>query len=225
MHRRRASERVLSVDDNSRACNGGESMSDGDAETDGVLPCEARQGSSEQRSDGGNVRAYTVRLELVDEPGELLSALAPIAENGGNLLSIFHERGSLTPRGHIPVEVDLECPPDRFETIVEALRDAGVNVIQAGAERYSEEVALLLVGDVVDTDLSDTVDRVEACGRAVVTDLSLSAPSGAEDVASARLRLAIEADRTADALAAVREVAGEKDLRVVEPLTDRGGSA
>ena len=51
-----------------------------------------------------DVRSYTVRLELVDEPGELLGALEPIADNGGNLLSIFHERGNVTPRGHIPVE-------------------------------------------------------------------------------------------------------------------------
>ena len=59
----------------------------------------------------GEVRAHTVRLELVDEPGELLRALEPVAENGGNLLSIFHERGNVTPRGHIPVEVDLEATP------------------------------------------------------------------------------------------------------------------
>ena len=190
-------------------------MSEADAETDGGA-----------ETDGaGEVRAYTVRLELVDEPGELLSALRPIAENGGNLLSIFHERGSLTPRGHIPVEVDLESPPDRFEIIVGALRDAGVNVIQAGAERYSEEIMVMLVGDVIDTDLSDTIDRIEACDRAVVTDLALSAPSGTEDIASARLRLATEAGRTADALAIVRDIASEKGLRVVEPLTKLEESA
>ena len=177
-------------------------------------------------TDGGeNVQTYTVRLELVDEPGELLSALQPIANNGGNLLSILHERGSLTPRGHIPVEVDLSCPPDRFEVIVAALRESGVNVIQAGAERYSEEVTVLLVGDVIATDLSDTIDRIEACGGAVVTDLSLSAPAGTDDVSSARLRLATEADRAADALGVINDVATEKELRVVEPLTELRGGA
>jgi hypothetical protein len=91
------------------------------------------------------VRAYTVRLELVDEPGELLRALEPIADNGGNLLSIFHERGNLTPRGHIPVEVDLEATPERFDVIVDALRDEDINVIQAGAEAYTEELTDLLL--------------------------------------------------------------------------------
>lgn len=170
-------------------------------------------------------RAYTVRLELVDEPGELLRALEPIADNGGNLLSILHERGSLTPRGHIPVEVDLECPPDRFDTIVSALRDAGVNVIQAGAERYGEEVSVLLVGHVVETDLSETLSAVESNAEATVSDLSLSAPGGTSDVSSARLRLATEAGNTGEVVAAVREVAERKDLRVVEPLTELEGSA
>jgi ACT domain-containing protein len=175
-------------------------------------------------TDGGEHPApHTVRLELVDEPGQLLAALRPIAENGGNLLSIFHERGNLTPRGHIPVEIDLECPPDRFEAIVDALRSEGVNVIQAGAERYGEEVSILLVGHLVDTDLSDTLRRIEECSSASLSDLSLNAPEGRDDVSSARLRLATRAGRTEDAIAVVREVAAEKDLHVVEPLTE--GSA
>jgi ACT domain-containing protein len=188
---------------------------DADAETD---PREAAE------TDGGDrPRAHTVRLELVDEPGQLLAALAPIAENGGNLLSIFHERGNLTPRGHIPVEIDLECPPDRFDRIVEALRERGVNVIQAGAEQYGEQLTLLLVGHLVDTDLSDTLRRIAESTDASVEDLSLSAPEGTGDVSSARLRLATRPGHREAVVETVRELAREKDLRVVEPLS--GGSA
>ncbi|MCG1002037.1 amino acid-binding protein [Halobacterium noricense] len=163
-------------------------------------------------------RAHTLRLELVDEPGELLRALSPISEHGGNLLSIFHERGSLTPRGHIPVEVDLECSPERFERIVEALRDAGVTIIQADSERYGEALSVLLVGDLVDTDLSDTLAELEDCGSATVADFSLTTEKGTEGVSSARVRLAIESGSTERALEQVRSVASQKDLSVVEPL-------
>ncbi|RDI71545.1 amino acid-binding protein [Halopelagius longus] len=175
-------------------------------------------------TDGGErPQPHTIRLELVDEPGELLAALRPISDNGGNLLSIFHERGNLTPRGRIPVEVDLECPPDRFDTIVDALRSEGVNVIQAGAERYGEELSVVLIGHLVDTDLSDTLRRIEECSSASVSDISLNAPEGREDVSSARLRLATRAGETQAAIDAVRTIADEKDLHVVEPLTE--GSA
>jgi ACT domain-containing protein len=169
-----------------------------------------------------DVRSYTVRLELVDEPGELLRALEPIADNGGNLLSIFHERGNVTPRGHIPVEVDLEATEAQLEVIVDALREGGVNVIRAGAERYTEELTVVLVGHLVETDLSDTLQRFQGCGGVSVADISLSAPAGTDGPSSARLRLETSEGQTADAMATVRAVADEKDLRVVEPLT--GGS-
>jgi ACT domain-containing protein len=175
--------------------------------------------------DGGHAAStpstHTVRLELVDEPGQLLAALHPIADNGGNLLSIYHERGNKTPRGRIPVEVDFEATQERFEGIVEALRSEGVNVMQAGTERYAEEVTLLLFGHLIDTDLSDTLSRIEACESASVADVSLAAPqgTGTEESSSARLRLEARAGETEQALAAVRELADDKDLRLVEPLT------
>lgn len=174
-------------------------------------------------AEESELQSYTVRLELVDEPGELLRALEPIADRGGNLLSIFHERGNLTPRGHIPVEVDVESPPERFDDIVTALREAGINVIQAGQERYGEEVTVLLLGHLVDTDLSDTLSTIQECGGASVLDVSLSAPEGTSERSSARIRLAAETGSLEDALETVRTVAETKDLRVVEPLTPGGG--
>ncbi len=167
-------------------------------------------------------RAYTVRLELDDEPGELLNALEPIASNGGNLLSIYHERGSITPRGRIPVEVDLECVPERFEDIVGGLRDAGVTIIQAGEERYSEALTLLLVGHLVDTDLSDTLERLEDSPNATLLDCELATPNDREQPSSARVRLAVERDEVGGVLDAVGDLAAEKDLRVIEPQLEEG---
>jgi ACT domain-containing protein len=51
-----------------------------------------------------------------------------------------------------------------------------------------------------------------------VTDLSLSAPGGTNDVSSARLRLATEEGAAEDTLGAIREIAADKDLSVIEPL-------
>lgn len=178
--------------------------------------------SESGRVDGGQVQAYTVRLELVDEPGELLNALAPIAEHGGNLLSILHERGNVTPRGRIPVEIDLECHPERIDDIVEALREAGVNVVKAGEERYSEELSVILVGQLIDADLSDTIARIDGHADASVTDLSVAAPDGADATASARLRIATARNHAEDVLGTIQTIAAEKELTVVEPHLDGG---
>lgn len=165
---------------------------------------------------------YTIRLELVDKPGELLRALKPVADNGGNLLSIFHERGNITPRGHIPVEVDVEATSNHFSKIVDALHDAGINVVQAGAERYSESLTIVLSGHLVDTGLSDTLSLIQNQTDASVTDLSLSAPEGTENISSARLRIATASGERQSTMNAIRDIAADKNLQLIEPLETGG---
>ncbi|WP_435183207.1 amino acid-binding protein [Halobellus sp. EA9] len=200
-----------------------DSDADGDEEPDsgdsgGGTRSRTSHADAADTDADGEPQPHTIRLELADQPGQLLAALEPISANGGNLLSIFHERGNVTPRGRIPVEVDVEATPDRFEAIVAALRDEGVNVVQAGAEHYAEEVVVVLVGHLVDTDLSDTLRRIEQHPSTSIADFSLNAPEGRSDTSSARLRMATRAGETAEAISLVREIAEEKDLHVVEPL-------
>ncbi len=168
-------------------------------------------------------QAYTIRMELVDEPGALVKALQPIAAHGGNLLSILHERGNRTPRGRIPVEIDLECHPDRFDEMIGAIQQAGVNVVEVNAERYSEQLTILLSGPVVETDLSDTIDTLESEADATVTDLSLAAPAGTEGDSSIRITLATEEQYPTETLARIRTLAANKDLQLVEPQLGSGG--
>lgn len=171
-------------------------------------------------SDGSSPdsRSHTLRLELEDVPGELVAALSPIADHGGNLLSVFHERGNRTPRGRIPVEVDLACSPDQFETIVAALRDRGVSVVQADEERYGETTTVLLTGQFGETDLSDTLRCIESRAAAAVEDMTLATDSGFDRPACARLSIgARDGDREA-VLATVHRVAADRGLQVVEPL-------
>ena len=171
-------------------------------------------------SDPDELRVYTIRLELVDRPGELLRALEPVAGEGGNLLSIFHERGNVTPRGQIPVEVALEATPGQFEAIVDGLRATDINVTRAGQERYGEAFVVVLVGDLVGADLSATLSRIQAEAGVAVRDLSLMGPNDGRS--SARLHLAAESDSIETTLDTLRRVADEADLRVVEPLAPGG---
>ncbi len=151
-----------------------------------------------------------------------MRALKPIADNGGNLLSVFHERGNVTPRGYIPIEVDIEATPERFEAIIDSLHDADINIVQAGAERYSKNLTVILSGHLIDTNLSDTINRIQTETNATVTDLTLSAPEGTGDISSARLQLAIAAGQKDAAMESIRSIASDKDLRIFEPLTMEG---
>lgn len=164
------------------------------------------------------MNTYTVRLELGDDPGTLLRSLRPISRNGGNLLSIFHERGDLTPRGRIPVEVDLEATEPQYEAIIKTLREEGVNVVQAGTERYSQSLTVMISGHIVDTDLSDTLSRIQQTTTATVTDLSVSSPEGTQSQSSAQIHLGVEEGTLSETLSQVREIVAEKDLILIEPL-------
>lgn len=161
---------------------------------------------------------YTIRLELVDDPGELLRALQPISDNGGNLLSVYHERGNITPRGHIPIQVDLEATPDQYESIVDGLHDKGINVIQAGSERYSESLTVILTGHIVDNDITDTLLQIRENTNVSIAEVTISAPDGTTDISSARLRLSVEAGETNATLARIQRIAEEKDFELIEPL-------
>lgn len=192
----------------------------GDAET--TADAETDPADDDLETDGGrgDPQVHTIQLELPDEPGQLLAALQPVADNGGNLMSVVHERGERTPRGRIPVEIDLSCPPARFDGILDGLREAGVTVVSADAEAYADEVTVVLVGHLVDTGLSGTLQDVRDDAEVTVADVALSAPDAdaREEPSAARLHLRTREGCTERALEAVRAVAAEKDLTVIEPL-------
>ncbi|MFB6243285.1 MAG: amino acid-binding protein [Halobaculum sp.] len=198
-------EEKLEADTDNLATSVEDAVDDEELETDG--------------GPGSDPQVHTIMLELPDEPGQLLAALQPVAENGGNLLSVVHERGDRTPRGRIPVEIALECPPVRFESILDGVRDAGLTVVEADAESYADEVVVVLVGHLVDTGLSGTLQEIRENAEATVADVALSAPEADEEQPSAaRLHLRAREGCVERALSTVRAVADEKDLTVIEPL-------
>ncbi|MFL2520765.1 MAG: amino acid-binding protein [Halobacteriales archaeon] len=157
-------------------------------------------------------RAYVVRLELADRPGELLRVLEPIASSGGNLLSIFHERGDITPRGKIPVEIDLECSQEQFESILSSYLDLDIQVTQSGEELYRGELVVLLIGDAIANDLSSVVASIDASGSVAVIESSVNRSIESPAEASSILRLAIKEGDQLQAVDSVKSIVSKYDL-------------
>jgi ACT domain-containing protein len=157
-------------------------------------------------------RAYIVRLELADRPGELLRVLEPISSSGGNLLSIFHERGDITPRGEIPVEIDLECSPDQFESILSTYSDLDIHVTQTGEELYEGELIVLLIGDAISNNLSSVIASIDASGSVAVIESSVNRSIESPTEASSILRLAIKEGDQIQAVDSVRSIVSGYDL-------------
>jgi ACT domain-containing protein len=165
-----------------------------------------------------NVMRLAMDLELQDIPGQLLLALQPFKDNKANIISVVHHRDRKTPRGMIPVRFVVEMDRSKIDTVKAQLKESGISVVRAGEDRFIEAVSVVLVGHVLDSDLGDTINRIDSTGFAEVMDLALTM-TGVDEPSSAFLK--IQATGKAEiqkALAVLREVGVEKKLLVIEPI-------
>jgi len=160
----------------------------------------------------------TMTLELSDKPGELLKALQPVADEGGNIVSVTHQRGEVTPRGTLPVEVTFEIVEERLQNLLDRLQEMGIRVAKFGEEKFHESLTVVLVGHLVRTDVTDTVKSVEDEGVKIV-DFSLAMPDDADDTSSARLVInATCQDKLEQAVDSIEDVCERKDLVKMQPI-------
>lgn len=162
-------------------------------------------------------------IELKDIPGQLVLALKPVSDFGGNILSVLHQREKKTPSGKIPVQVVLEIAETataerRLEGLVEELKKQGVNVVRVGKERLRESVVVLLIGHIVHTNLRETIDKIDRTGFAEVVALTLSMP-GVNKKSSASVTVsAVGREELKEALKILEATADGKGIAVVSPI-------
>jgi ACT domain-containing protein len=157
-------------------------------------------------------------IELKDIPGQLVHALKPVSDFGGNILSVLHQRDKKTPSGRIPVQLVVEIEEKRLDKLVDGLKGRGMNVIRIGKERLKESMVVLLIGHIVHSDIRETIDSIDGTGFAEVVELSLSMP-GVDKKSSASVTLsAIGEDELNEALAILEETANKKGIMVISSI-------
>lgn len=159
----------------------------------------------------------TMDLELKDIPGQLVKALEPISDAGGNIVSVVHHHEQRTDRGTIALQVifDLE---DGWEPLKEKLESRDIRIARFNQMRLLEHKAVLLVGHIIHSDIRDTIDRIDSTGYAEVVDLAMSMP-GIALKSSARIGInATGKEEMKKAVRLLRGIAKAKDLLVIEPI-------
>jgi ACT domain-containing protein len=156
-------------------------------------------------------------IVLKDVPGQLVKALEPISHFGGNIISIVHLREDIKG-GRVPVHVVLEVEGENLEKIIEELERRDIWVSKVGEVKKKQKITVILIGHVVDTDLRDTIDRINEIPGALVLDLSLAMPHP-EMESSARMDIEIsDPKKVKKVLSKLEEVARKKKLLVVKSL-------
>lgn len=157
-------------------------------------------------------------IELEDIPGQLVHALEPVSDFGGNILSVLHQRDKKTPSGRVPVQLVVEIEEKRLDKLVDWLKGKGMNVVRIGKERLKESMVVLLIGHIVHSDMRETIDSIDSTGFAEVVKLSLSMP-GVDKKSSASVTLsAIGEDELNEALTILEEATNKKDIMVISSI-------
>ncbi len=157
-------------------------------------------------------------IELKDIPGQLVLALKPVSDFGGNILSVLHQRDKKTPSGRIPVQLVFEIEERRLDKLVEGLKERGVNVVRIGKERLKESMVVLLIGHIVHSDIRKMIDSIDSTGFAEVVELSLSMP-GVDKKSSASVTLsAIGTEELKEALNILERTVNKKGIMVISSI-------
>jgi ACT domain-containing protein len=162
----------------------------------------------------------SMKLEMKDSPGQLVAALKPMSDVGGNIIAVIHQRDPDANDGTLNVQIVLELPEGRLDDLVTLLKKQGIHIQRIGEERLLYRRTVILIGHLMHTDLSDTVDRIDSTGFAEVSELSMSMPAVNERSSSRLTIKSVSRRDMEEAIAILRTVARQKDLLLIEPLEE-----
>ena len=157
-------------------------------------------------------------IELQDIPGQLVLALEPVSDFGGNILSVLHQRDKKTPSGRIPVQLVFELEEKKLDRLVERLKERGVKVVRIGKERLKESMVVLLIGHIVHSDIRDTINSIDSTGFAEVVGLSVSMPGVAKKSSASVTLSAIGKKELEEALHILKRTVNKKGILIITPI-------
>lgn len=108
-------------------------------------------------------------LSLPDRPGQLLKALEPIAKNGGNIISIVHDRNKVSGE-YALVSLIADFPSkESFRETRRELEGIGISVVKSEEVVAKEDLTVIVIGRF-------NLDKI--VGRELrIIDVELSNPS------------------------------------------------
>jgi ACT domain-containing protein len=155
----------------------------------------------------------TLDLELKDVPGELIRTLTPISNLGINIFSVIHLREEKL-NGRLPVRVVINDVNEQLlNELMETLENIDIIITKINKKIVKKDIDLVVVGHVVDTDIKDTIDRLNKYG--IVLDLDLSMPDPFEE-SSARLKIIIDTDKLDKLCEELNKISEEKNLLFIK---------
>ena len=155
-------------------------------------------------------------LEILDIPGQLVSILNPIGELGANVVTIVHKREIKAEEGKAAIEIAIEGERENLQAVVDTFKEMNIALIEVDDIIKKEKLSAILYGHIIDRDLRDTVDKINAVDGLVVSDLQLKLDG--ELKSTALLTIEVDLGKRDIAYNKVMEIAREKDFLVIDEV-------
>jgi len=159
-----------------------------------------------------------MNLELKDEPGTLARAIVPISACGINIVYIVHDREKKQANGNITVQITVEAEEEQIKKMRHSLEENKIRILSIGEERLIEELTFIMIGHIVDTDIKDTIGRIDETGYAEIVDLELKMPQKKKE-SSARVTIkAVGKEEMKRCMKIIGRMAFKKGITIVYPV-------
>lgn len=155
-------------------------------------------------------------LELLDVPGQLVSALEPISGLGANLVTVIHKRDYKNDNGKVPVQLTLEGEQEDLQKVIKRFEDLGFSIIEMDGVVNKEKISTILFGHIVDQDLRDTMDRINALEGVLIVGFDIKL--NGEEESTALINIEADVGKKQIVFDRIAEIADEKELLVINEV-------
>lgn len=163
----------------------------------------------------------TLKLELQDKPGQLLTAIKPISESGANIITISHQRDEENPGSDLIVDIVISLQESALPKLLDSLKAQNIDVTRIGIERLMCMKTFILIGHILRTDLTDTVNRIDKKDITEVTELHIIMPK-LDEPSTAKLTIkAVNEAEMDHAIEKLEKIAAEKHLMIIDEIGGR----
>ncbi len=162
----------------------------------------------------------TLIVELEDRPGQLLKVLEPISKMGGNIVGIVHQRGKKTPLNRLPVEISFKIDSKKLEKLIGSLRSSGILVRSVNEVKLTATTSVLLIGHLIHTDISDTIQSIDIDGEAECVEMHVNMPEISGPSTAIVSISAAGNEKLKEALEKLREICRRKKITMIEPVNE-----
>lgn len=160
---------------------------------------------------------FNLVLDLQDVPGKLMEALEPMGRLGANIVAVIHQRDVKTERGTVPVQITIEGDKETLDRVMDALESKDIQIMEVDGVLRKEQITTVLVGDIVEKDVQDTVARLNQLEGVRVADLDLKMSDKPENSAT---KMVMEADfgLKKEILKNIKKLGSEKGFLVINEV-------